>query len=119
MARTVSSYASGFPVTIRETLSAGGANVATQFTLPDVDYPVVVSIKPVTNAAKMCGAAVGLADGGSITADYDTLTADRWNKQILPGHIDGVAAPSFFLGSATTSTAVEVHIVPYVTEKGA
>lgn len=117
MATTIDAYSS-FPYTNRLTLSAGGANVATLVTLPDVPYPVVVSLKPITNVVNLGGGNLGAADGGSLTTGYDSLPADRWSKMIIAGHIDGISRPNFVVASGTTSTALEIHIVPYVAALG-
>lgn len=109
MAQTISSYSGGFPYTLRFTL--GSANVATQVTFPSVPYPVIVSIKPITNVANLGGANTGVADAGSLTTNYNSIPADRWSRVKLPPTIKDVAAPSILIASATGSTVIEMNVV--------
>ena len=108
MATTIAAY-TRFPHTERITL--GSTPAATEVILPDVAYPVVVSIKPITNAARLAGANAGVADAGSLTANYNTLTADRWTESTIPGRVEGGGQPKLYIASGTSSTVVEINIV--------
>ena len=109
MATTIAAY-TRFPHTERITL--GSTPAATEVSLPDVSYPVVVSIKPITNSARLAGANAGVADGASLSASYNTLTADRWTEITIPGRVEGVSAPKLYIASGSSSTVVEINIVP-------
>jgi len=109
MATTVAAY-TRFPHTLRLTL--GSTTAATEVTLPDVNYPVEVSLKPITNTARVAGSNAGVADTESLSTNYNTLPADKWSTMTLPGSIPGVSQPKLFIASGTSSTVVEIHIVP-------
>lgn len=108
MAQTIASY-SAFPHTERITL--GDTPLATKVSLPDVPYPVEVSIKPITNTARLGGKNVGIADGAALSASYNTLVADQWNSLVIPGSIKGVSPPELYIASGTSATVVEISIV--------
>lgn len=113
MALTFSSPA-GWPLV--DGFTSGSANVLTLVTLPRCPFPLLVSVRPTTNAGKLVGQNKNIADGDALgSTTFAPLDAGQWSSFVVPGDPEGkYSMPSFGLTSATGSTVFAVTVEPWL-----